>query len=228
MEIKVLVKGGGKYISLFSDIPGVVAEGTRDDQPNMIKEQLRECDVVCLTGGSDVDPKLYGHPKNPLTWPNVSRDASDVAFAEAALEQGKRLVGICRGAQLLCVMAGGTLVQDVSGHVSSISGTNGHSITTINGEKFNVTSTHHQMMHTVGTKNVRMAWAEGISRRYESGTRDQANMIAFRDKHGVVMEPEVVWFPDLLGLAVQYHPEQMPLTSRGRQYFYELLWKLVF
>lgn len=225
MEMNVLVKGVGDYLKVFNDMPGVKATVTNDINPAAIDRQLDACDAICLTGGSDVEPRHYGQSAHNTTFPNVYRDTSDIQFSEAALKKGKPIIGICRGAQLLCVTAGGSLIQDVTGH--AIVGTN-HNITTDTGENFQVTSTHHQMMHPVGTKNKRLAWAHGLSSRYEIEARKAANMSSFKNKIGVIQEPEVVWFPELLGLAVQYHPEKMAFNSRGRQYFYELLWKYIF
>lgn len=220
----ILVKGEGAYLSLFNDIPGVRAIDTNNKSNHRIHDLIKECDAICITGGSDVNPILYSHTCNNTTHYNNDRDRSDIDFVEAALKAGKRIVGICRGAQLLCVIAGGTLVQDVSDHASISRQT--HDITTDTGEEFEVTSTHHQMMHPVGAKSTRLAWAKGLSKHYKIGAGRSANMDYFKS-NDVIMEPEVVWFPDLLGLAVQYHPERMSNASRGKQYFYELLWKYI-
>lgn len=223
--INILVKGGADYCSVFSDLPNVNAISTYSLTETALEDAMEACDAICLTGGSDVDPALYGQKENEHTSVNPYRDGTDILFAETALKQGKRIIGICRGAQLLCVIAGGTLIQDVSGHAYITS--KGHNITTSDGDELEVTSTHHQMMHTNGTVNKKLAWAKGLSNYYHSEKTKNANMYSFKNKLGVVEEPEVVWFPDLLGLAIQFHPELMLRNSAGRQYFNKLMYEYI-
>ena len=74
-----------------------------------------KADIIQFTGGEDVDPSIYGHPKHPRTYSNLKRDIREQeVWKKARKEQIK--VGICRGAQFLCVMNGGKLWQDVSNH----------------------------------------------------------------------------------------------------------------
>ncbi len=83
-------------------------------------EVLDRVDALILTGGSDVDPSLYGaapHPETKGIWPE--RDRFELALAHAALERGMPVLGICRGMQILNLSLGGTLVQhlpDLLGH----------------------------------------------------------------------------------------------------------------
>ena len=65
---------------------------------------------VVLPGGGDLDPSLYGgEPCDALYDVNPDQDALDLAIARAALASGTPALGICRGAQVLNVAAGGTL-----------------------------------------------------------------------------------------------------------------------
>lgn len=77
-------------------------------------------DGLVLTGGKDVDPARYGQRPHALTdEPRRDRDAVEEALLTAALERNLPLLGICRGAQMLNVHQGGTLIQhlpDVLGH----------------------------------------------------------------------------------------------------------------
>ena len=70
-------------------------------------------DGLIVVGGPDVDPSLYGAEPHPLTAPQPLRDAHDAALTRAALERGLPLFSICRGAQLLSVALGGSLVQHI-------------------------------------------------------------------------------------------------------------------
>jgi putative glutamine amidotransferase len=70
-------------------------------------------DGVFLAGGVDVDPASYGEEKDALCGrTDLSRDRVELAFTRWALRDGKPILGVCRGMQVLNVATGGTLVQD--------------------------------------------------------------------------------------------------------------------
>ncbi len=68
-------------------------------------------DGLVVIGGVDVDPRFYGAERHELTSSQPSRDEHDLALTRAALEQGVPLFAVCRGAQILNVALGGTLIQ---------------------------------------------------------------------------------------------------------------------
>jgi putative glutamine amidotransferase len=71
-------------------------------------------DGLLLSGGSDLDPFYYGEEPLPELGPTIpERDAFEVALLEAALARGIPVFGICRGLQVLNVVLGGTLYQDL-------------------------------------------------------------------------------------------------------------------
>lgn len=93
--------------------PLIVPSGPGADPAQMI-ELLELVHAVVLTGGGDVQPEAYGgadHPK--IMELDTDRDAVELAFTTAAIERGVRILGICRGIQLLTVALGGTLVPDL-------------------------------------------------------------------------------------------------------------------
>ncbi len=73
-----------------------------------------------FSGGSDIDPELYGHEAHPETTDVVrERDDAELALLVAALARDVPVLAICRGSQLLNVACGGDLVQhlpEVVGH----------------------------------------------------------------------------------------------------------------
>jgi putative glutamine amidotransferase len=71
------------------------------------------CAGLLLTGGEDVDPRLYGEPERGAERVNRARDDFERALVEAARQRGLPILGICRGAQVLAVAFGGSLVQDL-------------------------------------------------------------------------------------------------------------------
>lgn len=71
-------------------------------------------DALLLSGGEDIEPARYGAPPHAaLQQVNPARDAAEFFLVRRALEEGKPLLGICRGIQVLNVACGGTLYQDI-------------------------------------------------------------------------------------------------------------------
>ena len=79
-----------------------------------------EIDGLLLTGGGDVDPVFYGEERHPATEDaEPGRDEFELDLARRALSADLPVLAICRGAQVLNVAAGGTLVQDIPSALSS-------------------------------------------------------------------------------------------------------------
>ena len=76
---------------------------------------MEKLDGVIFTGGPDVDPAWYGEEtlKGGKVEIDTLRNRSDSLLARAALASGKPIMAICRGSQLMNVMLGGTLYQDI-------------------------------------------------------------------------------------------------------------------
>ncbi|HET7218065.1 MAG TPA: gamma-glutamyl-gamma-aminobutyrate hydrolase family protein [Vicinamibacterales bacterium] len=75
---------------------------------------VNELDAVLLTGGGDIDPVLYGEERHPsVEDAEPGRDEFELDLARRAMSADLPLLAICRGAQVLNVAAGGTLVQDI-------------------------------------------------------------------------------------------------------------------
>jgi gamma-glutamyl-gamma-aminobutyrate hydrolase PuuD len=84
-------------------------------QPDNIGALLEVVDGVLLSGGADVEPWRYGDDRlHPATYGlDPTRDDFELALGRAAIERDLPLLGICRGIQVLNVLHGGTLIQDV-------------------------------------------------------------------------------------------------------------------
>jgi putative glutamine amidotransferase len=73
---------------------------------------LRAYDGLLTTGGVDVDPALYGEPRDAHTErASPARDRAEAALTRMAIDRHVPLFAICRGAQLLNVVSGGSLLQ---------------------------------------------------------------------------------------------------------------------
>ncbi len=71
-------------------------------------------DGLLLPGGMDVHPNAYGEePHTLLGSVDLNEDRLDLALANYFLEMDLPILGICRGMQVLNVVARGTLYQDI-------------------------------------------------------------------------------------------------------------------
>ncbi len=69
-------------------------------------------DGVCFSGGPDIDPSAYGEPPHRCLGPTEPElDAFELTLARAADRCRIPVLAICRGAQLVNVARGGTLIQ---------------------------------------------------------------------------------------------------------------------
>lgn len=90
------------------------------DDAEAIASAVAAVDGVMLTGGGDMVSLAYGeepHVASKLQDP--TRDAMELAVTHGALERGLPILGVCRGAQVLNVALGGTLIQDIPSQVPS-------------------------------------------------------------------------------------------------------------
>jgi gamma-glutamyl-gamma-aminobutyrate hydrolase PuuD len=83
-----------------------------------VEETLAVVDALVFSGGSDLDPDLYGADAHPETAGVVrERDEFELVLMRAALERDVPLLAICRGSQVLNVARGGGIEQHVPDRV---------------------------------------------------------------------------------------------------------------
>ena len=160
------------------------------------KEGFDNVSCFLLWGGTDINASFYNEKPHPLNQMQSSKlSERDVWEWEALKECKKRnipVIGVCRGAQLLCAFNGGKLYQHVNGHKGS------HVLVTMDGDEFVSNSCHHQMLDVDNTNHTLLAWTkQPHSTIYEGLSK-------VPDK-----EPEIVYFHDNMALAIQGHPEWM-------------------
>lgn len=189
--MKVFVVGGALGYAIFLEGMTLV-------------DKVEDANVVLFTGGEDVTPSLYNCKKYSATYCNPSRDLEEKEVFNM-IRPDQIAVGVCRGSQFLCVMNGGLLVQDVTGHAVGKT----HGIT--NGKvMYEITSTHHQMQYPYNLDKEDydlLFTSEHHMSGYYRGDKIKLEPIL---EHG---EPEIVLyhkkgFPKCL--AVQGHPEMIP------------------
>jgi putative glutamine amidotransferase len=154
-------------------------------------------DGLVLTGGTDVDPALYGAAPLPETdTPDRERDDYEAELLRLALIRDVPVLAICRGLQLFNVVRGGTLVQHLPNtdkHRQKSGGVPVHEVVLdgrmaeiFGAARLPVNSRHHQAVESVG---------EGL-------------VVTARDPEDGMVEGFV--FPAVrFAVGVQWHPENM-------------------
>lgn len=151
---------------------------------------LKHEQYVIFWGGTDINPELYGEKPSPYTQvPDKHRDSIEIKKALYCIKNNISMIGICRGAQLLNVINGGTLNQDITNHGYS------HMMKTFDGREIRVNSTHHQMM-LPGPKAEVLGTAHHPSKGLFNGSH-----------HDLSFTYEVLAYPETKTLCIQYHPE---------------------
>ncbi|WP_233151634.1 gamma-glutamyl-gamma-aminobutyrate hydrolase family protein [Pelomonas sp. KK5] len=80
-----------------------------------VRHYVDALDGLVMQGGADVSPTSYGQqPLKPEWGGDIVRDRYEMELLEGFLAQGKPVLGICRGCQLINVAYGGTLYQDIA------------------------------------------------------------------------------------------------------------------
>lgn len=171
--------------------------------PDDAKEYMDQVDALILAGGVDVDPILYN--EEPLAEIGVvepKRDSFEIALIEEAWKQGKAILGICRGLQILNVAFGGSLYQDLSYYsklkinhqqktpveypTHSIKIAEGSILEEALSNESYINSYHHQAIKNLAEPFKAIAWShDGVIEAFES--KDSPSYV----------------------LALQWHPENL-------------------
>jgi len=164
-------------------------------------------DGLLLAGGGDVGPGRYGQAPHPMSRDiDPARDDLELRLVAQALKAGVPVLGICRGAQVLGVALGGSLVQDIPALVGSKQDHAGgrHEIKLADHSglremlgcaRIEVNSFHHQANNALGSRTRATAWADD----------------------GVVEAIEAEGDGFVIG--VQWHPERMLDDERQPRLF---------
>ena len=151
-------------------------------------------------GGPDIEPWRYGQEVLPECGPqNIQRDAMEWKLLTAALKADKPVLGVCRGIQVLNVLLGGTLYQDIpSQYKTELC----HSMPEPPYNR-NV----HSLQVVEGTPLAALSPVDGVNSRHHQAVLDLApglEIMAY-SSDGIIEaarmpEKRFVW-------AVQWHPE---------------------
>ena len=185
-----------------------------------VSETLDVVDGLVFSGGSDLDPELYGQEPHPQTFGvDRERDRGELALLSAALARDMPVLAICRGSQVLNVAAGGDLVQhlpDEVGHEQhkhtpgvfadhDVTLDEGTRLAGLLGDHAPVKSHHHQGFGRLGD-------GLRVAARAEDGAVEAIEDPARRFALGVLWHPEagedMKLFAALVDEAARYRSER--------------------
>lgn len=159
---------------------------------------LAGLDGIMFTGGSDVDPALYGEGAHPTTHVKPERDAAEMMLMRAAIAGGLPMLGICRGMQLMAVAYGGRLHQ----HLPEVLGHDGHR--PLHGPKFG----QHAVRLRPGSRAAAILGdALVVNSFHHQGVADPGRLAAtgWSPEDDLIEVVEDAALPFAVG--VQWHPE---------------------
>lgn len=161
-------------------------------------------DALILWGGEDIGTSIYNEVPNKycIGEKPSKRDNNEMAMINAAIKREIPIIGICRGAQLMSCMAGGSLMQHIDDHGNS------HYITLHDEDNIEIkcNSSHHQMM--IPPPSAKILASAGPT----------TGLNQFNGLVKIEQVPEVVYFPSILGLGIQPHPEWPNCPSDFKDY----------
>ncbi|QDY70790.1 gamma-glutamyl-gamma-aminobutyrate hydrolase family protein [Qingshengfaniella alkalisoli] len=173
---------------------------------------LDDVDGVIIGGGDDISPDLYGGQLVTSARLEPARDALEHDIVADAMERGIPVLGICRGAQMLNVVLGGSLHQDAYGTYTA-----SKHVWTILPRKRVMVTAETRLAHIAGT-------APMIVNALHSQAVDRLGCdlnVAARDDGGMIQAVERTKDPFALG--VQWHPEHLFYAKRQRAVFRALV-----
>lgn len=161
---------------------------------------LSGLDGLVITGGRDVEAARYGHQSHDKAEkPDRLRDLLEDELITAAIQMKLPFLGICRGAQLLNVNRGGTLIQ----HLPDLVGDNRYLLGDGNFAHMPMSVREGSLLASIVGDQVENAALYHHQAIDEPG--EGLQVVAY-SPDGIVQAVEVENHP--FGLAVQWHPEQ--------------------
>lgn len=155
--------------------------------------QIKENDCLVLWGGEDIGTELYNEKPNKFAcqYKASHRDLVELTCINKAIQLKIPIIGVCRGAQLLCVHQKGKLIQHVLNHTIR------HKLY-LNKEKtlIDTNSYHHQTM--VPTEDAEILAVSG--NKCDIGWTENNVKLT-------IEIPEIVRWNKIRALGIQGHPE---------------------
>ncbi len=187
---------------------------------SLLRSLYERLDGLLLAGGRDIDPTYYGETLHEKCIPDLAaRDEMELVLTRWAVDEGKPLLGICRGIQVLNVALGGSLYQDIDAQVPGAERHAWH-------DGYPRDHLPHQVTVAAGTHLASIVGTAHlpVNSLHHQAIKDVALGLAAvaRASDGIIEAAEVEGHP--FALAVQWHPEELIENDvRARQLFAALI-----
>lgn len=207
------------YVRSVENARGVAIPIRLDLEKDELERQARGLDAIVLPGSpADVDPAKYHSARHPASAaPDPAREATDVALLAHSFREGKPVLAICYGIQILNVYLGGSLIQDIPTEVQTdilhapkaqesepfhqATVESGRQLAgAASGREIRVNSSHHQAIRELG---------HGLQ-------------ITARSPDGIIEAVEWVGDSNRV-IGVQWHPERMSEDPLAGKLFQDLI-----
>ncbi len=185
-----------------------------------VSKALSSVSAVVFTGGEDISPTLY---KNPEPWHgieaeldyNASRDVSDYLTMKYCVEMKMPVLGLCRGMQMLCVVSGGTVVQDIPSYLEKkgVAYDNTHRLKAEPGQSRDYTShdvkvlSHNSILYKLSKTDVITGAASKHHQSVSSVDGSNLAVVGVTPTQGTDVIEAVERTDRNFVLGLQYHPE---------------------
>jgi putative glutamine amidotransferase len=164
------------------------------------KDIVSSLDGLMLCGGRDIDPSRYGQsPHAEAEQPDKLRDELEEKLLSAAIDADLPFLGICRGAQMLNINRGGTLIQ----HLPDVVGDNRYQL---GNAKFSPADVEVETSSILGSLVGDKVSNAALYHHQAIDELGEGLKITAKSEDGIVEAVELSDHP--FGVAVQWHPEQ--------------------
>jgi putative glutamine amidotransferase len=193
-----------------------------DADTETLRLTYERLDGLLLPGGADIDPDSYAAERHPLTvGTDPPRDVVEGRLVEWALEDGMPVLGLCRGIQVINIVLGGTMYQDLA---AEYRGAIKHDYVPAQGYARDRLS--HDVEIVDGSRLARIlgATTRPVNSMHHQGVRDLGRglIATARAPDGLIEALELPEHPFMLG--VQWHPEALcPSDAGSRRLFVEFV-----
>lgn len=143
------------------------------------RAQLQLCQGLLLAGGDDINPILYDEePSKVLGETHLLADIHHLTLAKLALELNLPILAICRGMQVLNIVKGGNVYQDLTEYpydylqhqqkaprydvVHTVTTDKNCLLNELLGPSFPTNSFHHQVLNKLGQDIIATAWTKDL------------------------------------------------------------------
>ena len=163
---------------------------------------------VIIGGGDDIDPEHYGLTGDVNARYDFARDKLEMAMLHRALASNTPILGICRGSQLINVVLGGSLYQDIK--PLRVNTPNRNSLFPIKWVDVIAKTQLAQALQATSVK-INSLHSQAVD------TLAPSLIVSARDRDNFIQATEVTDGRFIVG--VQWHPEYMPYSTPQRQLF---------